>query len=81
MLRAELAAGAPVRAGCSPGTIVVRLTARKAVRSGIIWGYIFGIAIASSAPSYTRIYKTAAQRDALAAAYGAGGRNERSGRV
>ena len=34
------------------------LTARKAVRSGVIWGYIFGIAIASSAISYTRIYKT-----------------------
>ena len=36
----------------------------------MIWGYIFGIAIASSAISYTTIYKTQAQRDALAAAYG-----------
>jgi ABC-2 type transport system permease protein len=49
---------------------VARLTARSSVRSGAIWGYIFGIAIASSAVSYTRIYKTRAQRDALAAAYG-----------
>ena len=50
--------------------MVAGLTARKAVRSGVIWGYIFGIAIASSAISYTTIYKTQAQRDALAAAYG-----------
>jgi ABC-2 type transport system permease protein len=69
-LPAELAVGAPVRAGRSPGTVIARLTARKAVRSGAIWGYIFGIAIASSAISYTTIYKTQAQRNALAAAYG-----------
>ncbi len=56
--------------GRSPRTVVAGLTARKAVRSAVIWGYIFGIAIASSAISYTTIYKTQAQRDALAAAYG-----------
>ena len=54
----------------SPRTVIARLTARKAARSGVIWGYIFGIAIASSAISYTSIYKTRAQRDALEAAYG-----------
>ena len=58
------------RAGRSPGTVVARLTARRAVRSGVTWGFIFGISIASSAISYTSIYKTAAQRGALAAAYG-----------
>ena len=56
--------------GRSPRTVVAGQTARKAVRSGVIWGYIFGIAIASSAISYTTIYKTQAQRNALAAAYG-----------
>jgi len=56
--------------GRSPRTVVASLTAWRAVRSGVIWGYIFGIAIASSAISYTTIYKTQAQRDALAAAYG-----------
>ncbi len=61
---------ATVLVGRSPGIVVADLTARKAVRFGIIWGYIFGIAIASSAISYTTIYKTQAQRDALAAAYG-----------
>lgn len=55
----------------SPRTLIANVTARKAVRSGAIWGYIFGIAIASSAISYTTIYKTQAQRGALAEAYGA----------
>jgi len=36
----------------------------------VVWGYIFGASIASSAFSYTRIYKTQAERNALAAAYG-----------
>jgi ABC-2 type transport system permease protein len=40
------------------------------VRSGAFWGYIFGIVVASSAISYTRIYKTPAERDHLAAAFG-----------
>jgi ABC-2 type transport system permease protein len=56
--------------GRSPRTVVGGLTARKAVRSGVIWGYVFGIAIASSAISYTTVYKTQSQREALAAAYG-----------
>jgi ABC-2 type transport system permease protein len=59
-----------VRAGGSPTTVVTALTAHKAVRSGVLWGYIFGIAIASSEISYVKIYTTAAQRDALAATYG-----------
>jgi ABC-2 type transport system permease protein len=54
----------------SPGAVIGALTARKAMRSGVIWGYVFGIAIASSALSYTTIYKTAAERHALAVAYG-----------
>ena len=75
MTQADLAAGNPVpsipRTGWSAATVIARLTARKAVRSGVVWGYIFGALIASSAVSYTRIYKTQAARDALAAAYGA----------
>ncbi len=61
---------APVRAEGAPGTVVFALTARKAVRSGLLWGYIFGISIASSEISYVKIYKTVGQRDALAATYG-----------
>jgi len=50
--------------------VVARLTARKAVRSGVLWGYIFGIFVASSALSYTTIYKTRVEREHLAAAFG-----------
>ena len=46
------------------------LSARKAARSGGLWGLIFGIAIASSEISYVKIYTTLSERDALAAAYG-----------
>ena len=60
----------PIRPDGSAATVVAALSARKAVRSGILWGYIFGIAIASSEISYVKLYKTAAQRDALAATYG-----------
>jgi ABC-2 type transport system permease protein len=75
MTQADLAAQPPVlatsRARRSSGAVVIfRLTARKAVRSGVVWGYIFGALIASSAVSYPRLYKTTAARDALAAAYG-----------
>jgi ABC-2 type transport system permease protein len=55
----------------SSGTVVAGSTARRAVRSGLLWGVMFGVSIASSAISYTGIYKTAAERNALAAAYGA----------
>jgi ABC-2 type transport system permease protein len=50
--------------------MVARLTARRAVRSGALWGYVFGIFVASSAFSYLSLYKTQAQRDRLAAAFG-----------
>ena len=75
MTQADLTAQSPARAaprtGWSAATVITRLTARKAVRSGAVWGYVFGALIASSAVSYTRIYQTQAARDALAAAYGA----------
>jgi ABC-2 type transport system permease protein len=70
-LAAEIPATATPRTSRSAGTVIARLTTRKAVRSGVVWGYVFGALIASSAVSYTRIYKTQAARDALAAAYGA----------
>jgi ABC-2 type transport system permease protein len=69
-LAAEIPAAATRRTGRSAATVIARLTARKAVRSGVVWGYVFGALIASSAVSYTRIYQTQAAREALAAAYG-----------
>jgi len=51
--------------------LIARYTARRSLRSGVLWGYVFGIVVASSAVSYSRIYKTAAERQRLAAAFGA----------
>jgi ABC-2 type transport system permease protein len=69
-MQAELAVASSLRLRSGPRSVVAGLTARKALRSGALWGYIFGAAIASSAISYTKIYKTFAQREALATAYG-----------
>jgi ABC-2 type transport system permease protein len=75
MTQAELSPAPPTSVTAVPdrpaSPVIARLTARKAVRSGVVWGYIFGALIASSAVSYTRIYQTQVARDALAAAYGA----------
>jgi ABC-2 type transport system permease protein len=49
--------------------VVLRQTARKAARSGTMWGYLFGVVVASSAVSYTRIYKSPSERLHLAAAF------------
>jgi len=54
-----------------PRAVIARFTARRACRSGILWGYLFGIFVASSAYSYATLYKTQAERDRLAAAFGA----------
>jgi ABC-2 type transport system permease protein len=53
-----------------PGTVVGRLTARRLVRSGVGWGYLFGAFVASSALSYSSFYKTQTERDHLATAFG-----------
>jgi ABC-2 type transport system permease protein len=58
------------RATRSARTVVFWTTTRRAIRSGVVWGYIIGIVVASSAISYTRIYSTQTERDALAKAFG-----------
>ncbi len=63
-------ASSPLLVERSAGSVVALVTARKAARSGVVWGLVFGLAIASSEISYVKIYTSAAQRDALAAAYG-----------
>ncbi|MGD0811324.1 MAG: ABC transporter permease subunit [Acidimicrobiales bacterium] len=52
-------------------TVVARLTAKKATRSGALWGYFFGVCVASSALTYLSSYKTPAERHRLAANFGA----------
>ena len=58
-----------LRAG--PALVVGRHTFRRTIRSAVVWGYVFGLVIASSALSYPRTYKTAADRARLAASFGA----------
>jgi ABC-2 type transport system permease protein len=54
-----------------PGSVVFERTARTAGRSAVLWGYVFGVFVASSAWSYASLYKTSTQRNQLAAAFGA----------
>ena len=57
-------------AGRYPGTILARQVARRAVRSGALWGLVFGLFIFVQTHAYTSTYKTQAARDQLARAYG-----------
>jgi ABC-2 type transport system permease protein len=61
-MQAELTA----RAGRYPAAVVASRTTRRAVRSGALWGYVFGLTVASSAWGYASVYKTPAQRARLA---------------
>jgi ABC-2 type transport system permease protein len=45
-------------------------TARKAARSGALWGLVFGIYIVSSAVGYASAYPKAAERQGLARSFG-----------
>lgn len=71
---AHPAADRPVGAATIPGpgarAVVLATTARAATRSAVLWGYVFGAFVASSAWSYTGIYRTQAQRVGLEAAFG-----------
>lgn len=57
--------------GRAPGLVVLGRTARSAVRSGVLWGYVFGAYVASSALGYAAAYKTPASRHHLAQTLGA----------
>ena len=62
---------APVAAaGRSPGTVVLRRTARKAARSGLLWGAVFGVYIGTGALTYASSYRTLAQRERLVQLFG-----------
>ena len=57
-------------AGRYPGTVLARQVARRAARSGALWGLVFGFFIVVQTHAYTSTYKTQASRDQLAQAYG-----------
>ncbi|MDQ6945003.1 MAG: hypothetical protein M3256_01740 [Actinomycetota bacterium] len=52
-------------------TVVVARTARRAARSGVLWGVVFGGYVAVSASGYASLYPGAAARAKLAASFGA----------
>jgi ABC-2 type transport system permease protein len=54
----------------SPGWVVAQLTARKAVRSALVWGAVFGLYVVSSALGYAATYKTPQARAQLTATFG-----------
>lgn len=47
------------------------MTAYKAVRSGVLWGYVFGAYVATQALAYASAYKTRASRASLVREFGA----------
>jgi ABC-2 type transport system permease protein len=63
--------GPGVRVARAPGAVIAGLTAKRAARSGLLWGYVFGLFVASSSLGYAATYKTQAARDHLAATFGA----------
>lgn len=69
-MQADLALRAAAPAGRAPGTVIARLTVRKATRSGVLWGCVFGLYVAASALGYASSYKSVAQRNQLAQLFG-----------
>jgi ABC-2 type transport system permease protein len=67
----EAAPRAVVAAGRHPQAMVALQVGRKAVRSGALWGLIFGLYVIVQVLAYTSAYKTQAARDQLERAFGA----------
>ena len=57
-------------AGRNPGLVVAGQVGRRAGRSGVLWGAIFGFYVMVQTLAYTSAYKTQASRDRLATAFG-----------
>lgn len=53
-----------------PDLVVAARTGRKATRSGVGWGYVFGLVVAASALGYGTAYRTAAERSRVATLFG-----------
>ena len=69
-MTADLTATAPMAVERSARSLVARYTIKRIARSAALWGYVFGVMVASSAYSYSRIYRTHAEREHLAAVFG-----------
>ena len=66
----ESAIVTPAPSGRWPRTVVARETARRGVRSAVLWGVVFGVYVTESATGYEGAYKTSGQRHALAQTLG-----------
>ncbi|MGD0944704.1 MAG: ABC transporter permease subunit [Acidimicrobiales bacterium] len=69
-MQAELAIRPATSHDIGASTVIAHQTARRAVRSGALWGVVFGVYVASQALAYASSYKTAAQRAHLAKEFG-----------
>jgi ABC-2 type transport system permease protein len=69
-LPADAVVAAPARTGRPVPLLIARYTAERSLRSGALWGCVFGVIVASSALSYNRIYQTSTERQRLAATFG-----------
>ncbi len=63
----------PTPVGSNPSRMVYRLTARTALRSGVLWGLVFGVYVASQALAYASTYKTPASREVVAKSFTSSG--------
>jgi ABC-2 type transport system permease protein len=69
-MSADVAAPRVARVGRYPTLVVASWTARRAVRTGALWGYVFGIVVATSSYGYASTYTTTAQRERLVTLFG-----------
>jgi len=69
-MRTDLALWSSARVGSKPNQVIARYAAIKGMRSGILWGYVFGVTVASSALGYVTAYKTTAERANFALTFG-----------
>jgi ABC-2 type transport system permease protein len=60
-------------ASAGPGLAVTRLLARRAARSGLIWGVVFGATVLSSIIQFTTAYDTPQSRHEIATTIGGNG--------
>src|SRR2546426_1109317 len=57
--------------GRRAGAVVALTTARRAARSGLLWGFVFGLYVVASASGYAASFPTATSRIKLATSFGA----------
>jgi ABC-2 type transport system permease protein len=69
-MQAELAIRPPAAEDRRATMVVARQTARKAIRSGALWGLVFGFYVATQALAYASSYKTLSARLHLAKEFG-----------